>query len=41
MTGMFNCDLFIRTFNPTGMRLPPVAWSPDLGRARRMPATGN
>ena len=37
LTGIYNCDLFIRWANPTGRRLPALAWSPDVGRPRRMP----
>ncbi|MDE1904831.1 MAG: hypothetical protein KGH75_00080 [Rhodospirillales bacterium] len=41
LTGIWSCDIFIRWANPTGARLPSLVWSPDVGRARRMPASGN
>ena len=37
MTGIYEVDLFVKWANPTGARAKPMAWSPDLGRARRMP----
>lgn len=36
-TGLYEVDLFIRTYNPHGQRRKPIVWSPDRGRARRNP----
>jgi hypothetical protein len=30
LTGIYEVDLFIRTFNPSRMVAPPIAWSPDI-----------
>lgn len=35
MTGIYEVDLFLDTWNPYGNRLKPLAWSPDIGRPRR------
>lgn len=37
LTGIYQLDLFIRAYNPSGATRKPIAWSPDLGRPRRMP----
>lgn len=37
LTGIYEVDLFLRTFNPSGMKRKAVVFSPDLGRPRRMP----
>jgi hypothetical protein len=29
LTGIWEVDLFVRTHNPSGSKLPPVVWSPD------------
>ena len=39
MTGVYQLDLFIRAYNPSGAVRKPLAWSPDLGRLRRMPTS--
>jgi hypothetical protein len=36
--GIFEIDLFLDTYNPTGQRMKSLVWSPDLGRPRRMPS---
>jgi hypothetical protein len=36
-SGIYEVDLFVLTFNPSKQRLPSLVWSPDTGRARRMP----
>jgi hypothetical protein len=40
LTGIYSVDIFIRTYNPTGAKLRPMAWSPDVGRPRRQPSRG-
>lgn len=36
-TGIYEVDLFVRTYNPNGMRRPAAVWSPDtIHRARRV-----
>ena len=40
LTGIYQIDLFIEAINPGKAKLPPMAWSPDRGRARRMPTGG-
>ena len=37
-TGIYAVDLFIRSVNPSGATRPALVWSPDTGRARRMPS---
>jgi hypothetical protein len=36
-TGIYEVDLFIRTFNESGARKKSMVWSPDMGRPRRLP----
>lgn len=38
LTGIYEVDLFLRTFNPSGAIRRPLAWSPDVGRPRPTPA---
>jgi hypothetical protein len=40
LTGIYFLDLFLEAVNPGKAKLPPMAWSPDRGRPRRMPAAG-
>jgi hypothetical protein len=35
-TGLFECDMWIKTANPAGLVRRSQAWSPDIGRPRRM-----
>jgi hypothetical protein len=37
LTGIWEVDAFIEAVNPTKAKLPGLAWSPDVGRPRRMP----
>jgi len=36
-TGIPEVDLFVKTQNPYGLVKPAVVWSPDIGRAQRVP----
>jgi hypothetical protein len=38
MVGIWEVDLFIKTVNPEGMQRQATVWSPDMGRARRVPS---
>ena len=35
MLGIYECDAFVKTYNPNGLQRQAAVWSPDLGRARR------
>lgn len=35
-TGLFECDLWVKTVNPAKLVRRSQAWSPDIGRPRRM-----
>jgi hypothetical protein len=37
-TGIYACDLFIKSINPEASTRPALVWSPDIGRARRLPS---
>lgn len=37
LLGIWAVDVFLKTWNPTGARLRPAVWSPDVGRPRRYP----
>jgi hypothetical protein len=36
LSGLYEVDLFIETVNPTKRKMKPMAWSPDVGRPRRV-----
>ena len=40
LTGIYEVDLFVETYNPTKSRGRTQIFSPDTGRPRRMPASG-
>lgn len=36
MTGIYEVDLFVKTYNPTASKVRPAVWSPDVPRPRRI-----
>lgn len=34
-SGVYEVDLFVATYNPSKAKIPPMVWSPDVGRPRR------
>lgn len=36
LTGIYDVDLFLRTYNPHGQRARPLVWSPETQRRRRV-----
>lgn len=36
MTGIYEVDLFVKTYNPTASKVRPAVWSPDIPRPRRV-----
>jgi hypothetical protein len=41
LTGVYECDLFIRSYNPGKSAARPLVWSPDLARNRRPTSGGS
>jgi hypothetical protein len=39
MLGIYECDAFVKTYNPHGLQRQSAVWSPDLGRPGRRQAT--
>ena len=38
MLGIYECDVFVKTYNPHGLARQSAIWSPDMGRAARRQA---
>ena len=40
LTGIYEVDLFVSTYNPSKARARTLVWTPDMGRPRREPTGG-